>query len=51
MRTHQSAEEEIRVVFGKVAEIVIARYPNLFGDFTSKVIDGLPEYTTSNSKV
>ena len=51
MRTHRSAEEEIRLVFGKVAAIVIARYPNLFGDLTTEEVDGLPEYTTLNSKV
>lgn len=32
-RTSPEAEEEIRFVFGKVAEIVTERYPNLFGDF------------------
>src|SRR3990167_5662549 len=33
MRTHPTAEEEMRVVFGKVGEVVRARYPHLFGDF------------------
>jgi thymidylate synthase (FAD) len=51
MRTHESAEEEIRVVFGKVAEIVVQRYPNFFGDFQVTMIDGLPKYTPENSKV
>ena len=51
MRTHPSAEEEIRLVFGKVGEIVIKRYPNLFGDFTVAVEDGLPWYQPKNSKV
>lgn len=50
-RTNRSAEEEIRLVFGKVAEIVIRRYPNLFGDFTAKEVEGLPEYTTLHSKI
>jgi thymidylate synthase (FAD) len=31
-RTSPHAEEEIRRVFGRVAEIVRQRYPNLFGD-------------------
>ncbi|MEK9180312.1 MAG: FAD-dependent thymidylate synthase [Patescibacteria group bacterium] len=51
MRTAPGAEEEIRLVFGKVAEIVRARYPNLFGDYTIEVVDGLPWYKTENTKV
>lgn len=51
MRTHASAEEEIRLVFSKVAEIAIERYPNLFGDFEKTIVDGLPQYTTPNEKV
>ena len=51
MRTDPSAEEEIRFVFGKVGEIVTKRYPNLFGDFTVQVIDGLPCYKPANSKI
>ena len=51
MRTHPSAEEEIRLVFGKLGEIVARRYPNLFGDFTSEMTDGYPWYKSPNSKV
>ena len=51
MRTDPSAEEEIRLVFGKVGEIVCARYPNLFGDFEVEEVDGLPWYKPLNSKV
>jgi thymidylate synthase (FAD) len=51
MRTDPSAEEEIRLVFGKVAEMMIARYPNLFGDLVAEVVDGLPHYKPKNSKV
>lgn len=51
MRTHPSAEEEIRLVFGKLGDIVTRRYPNLFGDFTSGMIDGHPWYKSPNSKV
>ncbi|OGC37660.1 thymidylate synthase, flavin-dependent [candidate division WWE3 bacterium RBG_16_52_45] len=51
MRTDPSAEEEIRLVFGKVGEIVVARYPNLFGDFTVEVVDGLPCYRPASRKV
>ena len=51
MRTHPSAEEEIRLVFGQLGEMVIRRYPNLFGDFTSEMIDGHIWYKSPNSKV
>lgn len=51
MRTDPGAEEEIRLVFGKVGEIVTARYPNLFGDYVVEMVDGLPHYTTPNRKV
>lgn len=33
MRTGAGAEEEIRMVFGKIARMMIERYPLLFGDF------------------
>lgn len=51
MRTHPSAEEEIRLIFGKVGEIVTKRYPHLFGDFTVIMEGGLPWYQPKNSKV
>lgn len=51
MRTHESAEEEIRLVFGKVGEIVTKRYPHLFGDFEVTMKKGLPCYQPKNSKV
>ena len=34
LRTHPSAEEEIRLVFKIVGEVVRERYPNLFSDMT-----------------
>jgi len=51
MRTDPNAEEEIRLVFGKVADIVAKRYPNLFGDYEIEMADGLPWYKTKNSKI
>lgn len=51
MRTHESAEEEIRLVFGKVGEIVCQRYPHLFGDFIVEQVNGLPYYKPTNSKI
>jgi thymidylate synthase (FAD) len=51
MRTHPDAEEEIRFVFGKVGEIMVKRYPNLFSDFEVIMEKGLPWYKPKNSKV
>ncbi|MBI2625106.1 MAG: FAD-dependent thymidylate synthase [Candidatus Nealsonbacteria bacterium] len=51
MRTDPAAEEEIRLVFGKVAEIVKERYPNLFADYEVEIADGLPWWHTKNKKV
>lgn len=51
MRTDPTAEEEIRLVFGKVGKIVCDRYPHLFGDFEVVVEKGLPWYRPKNSKV
>ena len=38
-RTDQGAEEEIRLVFGKIGELMRAEAPTLFGDYT--VTDGM----------
>ncbi len=51
MRTDKSAEEEIRLVFGKIGDIVTKRYPNLFADFEVEEVDGLPCYKPKSSKV
>ncbi len=52
MRTHPSAEIEIRKVFGQVAEICMRDYPLLYGDFTSKKLDdGTAQYIPKFSKV
>lgn len=51
MRTSPGAEEEIRLVFGKIAERVIERYPHLFGDYEVEMVDGLGWYKTPNQKV
>jgi len=50
-RTDPGAEEEIRLVFGKVGEIVCTKYPNIFRDFKSEIVDGFPCYKPDNSKV
>ena len=51
MRTHESAEEEIRLVFGRVGQIVTERYPNMFGDFQAELVKGLPFYRPAASKI
>jgi thymidylate synthase (FAD) len=51
MRTHPSAEEEMRLVFGKIAERVQSRYPNLFRDYVVEIVDNLPWYKTPHNKV
>jgi len=51
MRTKPWAEEEIRVVFAKVAEIAIARWPNLFADYEVEIVDDISSYSTVNKKV
>lgn len=47
-RTDVGAEEEMRLVFGQVAEIMKERYPLVFGDF---VCDDKGQYVTENWKV
>jgi len=51
MRTHPNAEEEMRLVFGKVGKIVVDRYKNVFGDFSVEMVDGYEWYKTENSKI
>jgi thymidylate synthase (FAD) len=52
MRTAPSAEVEIRMVFGKVAEICIKDYPLLYSDFSvHRLDDGTDQYIPAFSKV
>lgn len=50
-RTDPHAEEEIRFLFGEVFHIVRGRYPNLFADYETEEVDGLPWVRTQNRKV
>jgi thymidylate synthase (FAD) len=51
-RTHESAEEEIRLVFGLVAEDAIRRWPKMFQDFEKiDTGDGLHKYVPKYSKI
>ena len=51
MRTEPNAEEEIRLVFGKVFDVVKDRYPNLLGDYEVEMVEGLPWVKTKHGKV
>jgi len=51
MRTEPHAEEEIRLVFAQVYNILKDRYPNLLGDYEVEMVDGLPWVKTSHRKV
>lgn len=51
VRTHESAEEEIRLVFGQVAEMMAARYGAIYADMKREFIDGHYQYTFDHEKV
>lgn len=51
MRTHPSAEEEIRLVFGHVGRIVRKKCPHLFADYEVEEVDGLDWWHTESGKV
>jgi thymidylate synthase (FAD) len=51
MRTHPTAEEEIRLVFGKVGALMQERYPTLFEDFSVEMANGLPWYKPRYEKI
>ena len=50
-RTSGGAEEEIRLVFGQVAEIMMKECPYIFGDFEKRMEKGLYEYVPKYYKV
>ncbi|MFP6596344.1 MAG: FAD-dependent thymidylate synthase [Candidatus Hydrogenedentota bacterium] len=51
MRTEPSAEEEIRLVFSQVYDLLKDKYPNLLGDYEEEMVDGLPWVKTAHRKV
>ena len=51
MRTAPDAEEELRLVFGKVYEAIKDRYTSLLGDYEVEMADGLPWVRTKHRKV
>lgn len=51
LRTHRSAEEEIRLVFDRVGHVARERWPNLFADFKREEVAGIGEWTSENWKI
>jgi thymidylate synthase (FAD) len=51
MRTDDSAEEEIRLIFGQVADIAKEKMPYLFDDYKETEVDGFTKYETEYRKV
>lgn len=49
IRTSRHAEEEIRLVFDKVAEVMITKFPAMFSDFTSTEVNGIREWSASHA--
>jgi len=51
IRTSRHAEEEIRLVFDQVAQIMVEKYPKMFSDFSYIMVDGIREWTASNASM
>lgn len=51
IRTSEAAEEEIRIVFGQVAEILKSKIPAMFYDCKEEVVDGHKRYVFDNRKI
>lgn len=50
-RTDPASEEEIRFVFAKVATIADIRWPRLFADYKTELVNGIPWFKTENRKI
>jgi len=51
-RTHESAEEEMRLIMGMIAEDAMRRWPMIFADFDKvDTGDGLFKYVPQHSKI
>ena len=49
LRTSRHAEEEIRLVFSQIAEILVERFPHVFQDFHSRRVGGYREWYAENA--
>ena len=51
LRTHPSAEEEIRLLFSIVYDKVKDKFPAIFQDYEVEIVDGIPWVKTKNTKI
>lgn len=51
VRTHESAEEEIRVGFGQLFDVLVARYPAIYQDAKVELVRGIPSVSFLHEKV
>ena len=51
MRTNRSAEAEIRCLFAQVYYLVKDKFPNIFADYSTEIVDGFVELTPRMRKV
>jgi flavin-dependent thymidylate synthase len=51
MRTSRHAEEEVRLIFDQVGQIMQAEAPMLFDDYNVEEVNGYNEWTTESGKV
>jgi len=51
LRTHPSAEEEMRVVFDLIGKICLERWPAFFADYEPVDVDGYLYFRTENLKI
>ncbi len=49
LRTSRHSEEEIRLVFSQIAEILVERFPNVFQDFHFRRVSGYKEWYAENA--
>lgn len=49
LRTSRHAEEEIRLVFSHIAEILVKQFPNVFQDFHYRRVGGYREWYAKNA--
>lgn len=49
LSTSRHAEEEIRLVFSQIADILVERFPNVFQDFHFRKVSGYKEWYAENA--
>jgi len=51
MRTSRHAEQEVRLIFDQLADIMVEEAPSLFADYKREYVDGSYEWTSNSPKV